>query len=527
MGKLHTESEWLRRVAKPMMLVTLLVLGIVLRIGSLGSVVQRTPDEQSYSWEATILADHDFTRGTEELVKIFADNPGLPAPSRLGYLEATSETMRITGLRDARAGSALSCIASCLALALVAWIGLRFFDIRVALMATLLYAVSPIALTLGRRAWEDAIVEFLALASLALAGELVISPHNSPRRFYGLCTGFAVLGAACLISKEMALLAFLLSALLAVSAAVLKKDQQRGALIACCALLGPSLAICWMAHVFGGFSSLAQMPIEAQRFLAHSAYSLAYESGTPLSAVHALWFISPPTILLLISAALLPPRLTFGRSWPAALGLALFSGALLLLFIVIPHRLNFRYVCGVFGPMALLAGTGFRGLQALILEKTPEEIQSQLVVLTIVLAVVGAGIDLLRFRTHFEIPDLQDLSIRMILSEPPTAPSVAIQAKDKSANDWINLSRDEISQGHDEEGIADAKNALALNPNNAVAWNNISVANGGLGRWDEAIDAAQKAISLDPNLQLAKNNLAWEQEQQSKADRSPSQVQRR
>jgi len=501
-----------------MVLAVLLILGTILRISNLGSVVQRTPDEQNYSWEAAILADHNFTQGTSELAKVFSDNPGLPSPSRLGYLEAVSETMRITGLRDARAGSALSCIASCLALALVAWIGLRFFDIRVALVATLLYAVSPISLMLGRRAWEDAAVEFLTLASLALAGELAISHHNFPRRFYSLCVGFAALGAACLISKEMALLAFLLSALLAISAAVLGRNQQRGAVIACCALLGPSLAICWMAHVFGGFSPLAQMPLEAQRVLAHSAYSLAYESGTPLSVAHALWIISPSTILLLISAALLPPRLTFGKSWPAALGLALFSAVLLLLFIVTPHRLNFRYVCGVFGPMALLAGTGFRGLQAFILEKAPKEDRALLVVLATVLATLGVGTDLLRFRTHFEIADLQDLSIRMVLDEPPIATSsMIVRTDERSVNDWINMSHDEINQKHYEAGIADAKKALALDPSNAIAWNNISVANGVLGRWNEAIDAAQKAISLDPNYQLAKNNLAWEQGQQSKS----------
>jgi len=83
----------------------------------------------------------------------------------------------------------------------------------------------------------------------------------------------------------------------------------------------------------------------------------------------------------------------------------------------------------------------------------------------------------------------------------------------QSADSWVNESLRLYQASQYEQSIAAARNALKLNPSDAIAWNNIAAANASLHHWDDAIAAAQKAVALQPDFQLAKNNLAWAQSQ--------------
>jgi Flp pilus assembly protein TadD len=56
--------------------------------------------------------------------------------------------------------------------------------------------------------------------------------------------------------------------------------------------------------------------------------------------------------------------------------------------------------------------------------------------------------------------------------------------------------------------IDDARKALELKSDLAVAYNNIAACSNDLGRYDDAIAAARQAIKLQPGFQLAINNLA-------------------
>lgn len=73
----------------------------------------------------------------------------------------------------------------------------------------------------------------------------------------------------------------------------------------------------------------------------------------------------------------------------------------------------------------------------------------------------------------------------------------------------INASLASYRAGAFERSIAEAREALAHNPNSAEAWNNIGAGYGALAQWAPAMAAEQQALQLNPTLQIARNNLQW------------------
>ncbi len=95
---------------------------------------------------------------------------------------------------------------------------------------------------------------------------------------------------------------------------------------------------------------------------------------------------------------------------------------------------------------------------------------------------------------------------------PPTqannAPPAAPQPPANSVDALLNSSVQNYRAGHMQACIDDARAALKLNPNLAVAYNNVAACSNDLGRPDDAIRAASEALRLQPDFQLARNNLA-------------------
>ena len=73
----------------------------------------------------------------------------------------------------------------------------------------------------------------------------------------------------------------------------------------------------------------------------------------------------------------------------------------------------------------------------------------------------------------------------------------------------INASLAAYRAGQFGQSIADAKQALVVDPHSAEAWNNVGAGYGALGKWDLGISAEQQALQLNPNLQIAENNLRY------------------
>ena len=160
----------------------LLCLGAELRVANLSNVSSRGPDEREYSIQAKTLLRRGQA-GVRSLIAEYQQSPLLrlyPTPTRLGYLWPLAAAMRLTGGRDERVGAYLSCAASIGSLFILALIGVRFFPSWATFFALLFFAVSPMELAVSRRAWPDALVEFLGFS-------LVYAAAAIPRGASGIC----------------------------------------------------------------------------------------------------------------------------------------------------------------------------------------------------------------------------------------------------------------------------------------------------------------------------------------------------
>jgi tetratricopeptide (TPR) repeat protein len=63
--------------------------------------------------------------------------------------------------------------------------------------------------------------------------------------------------------------------------------------------------------------------------------------------------------------------------------------------------------------------------------------------------------------------------------------------------------------GHYEDCIRAARQALLVRPDFAEAFNNIAAAYNALERWDEGMQAADQALRFNPSFTLARNNRQW------------------
>jgi protein O-mannosyl-transferase len=76
-----------------------------------------------------------------------------------------------------------------------------------------------------------------------------------------------------------------------------------------------------------------------------------------------------------------------------------------------------------------------------------------------------------------------------------------------SVTQFIDFSYNCYMQHDFEKSIGYAKEAIRLDPSNAIAYNNLGSAYNAAGMFEQAIEALNKALELDPTNQLAKNNL--------------------
>lgn len=78
-----------------------------------------------------------------------------------------------------------------------------------------------------------------------------------------------------------------------------------------------------------------------------------------------------------------------------------------------------------------------------------------------------------------------------------------------TAGDWIDASQAAYRAGRFQEAVANARQALVLDPGSAEAWNNLGAGDGALHQWSQAIAEEQQAVRLNPKLAIAQNNLRW------------------
>jgi 4-amino-4-deoxy-L-arabinose transferase-like glycosyltransferase len=403
---------WTSRRGQLAIVVLLVALGVVLRVANLDGVAFRSPDERNYTAEANTLLQQG-TAGFPLLMDEHSKNPDLPGPARAGYLLLLARTMQLTGHRDETAGAELSCAASIVSLLLLVLIAWRYFTPTVAMAAVMLYAVSPMALMTARRAWEESVVEALALAMIYIACEI-----TAGSRHWGWFLLFALLGGFSIAVKEVATASYALCFVWILIVLWLLQEKRYAILFAALCAAASATAVAWLAHLLGGFTAFVQQYTLTAHFLAGSQYSIAFEDGEPWRLLQGLWIVSATASVFALAglAVALNWRSAFTVRRKIALALALFTTAFMLLAVTQPHHLNLRYVCVIFAPFYLLAGVGVNSALQLSRRHLAETESRPLAMILIAALICGSGLDYYRFSTHFTAPEMQDLSIRMVLS---------------------------------------------------------------------------------------------------------------
>ncbi len=168
------------RIPTALLIITIMA-GVAFRFAHHRDVFSRSPDERVYSYFAARVAEQGY-RALPQVFKEYAQGGEIwkyPAPTRLGTVLAFTVPLVLfddgTAWKPGNmelAAACMSLLASIGSLLLVAWIGLRFFDEWVAVLATWFMACNFTELGLSRRAWSDGIAGLCGLVIIWLACEI-------------------------------------------------------------------------------------------------------------------------------------------------------------------------------------------------------------------------------------------------------------------------------------------------------------------------------------------------------------------
>lgn len=156
---------------KAAILAGIFTIGILLRICFLNvPAAEMGSDERFYLNYASYLAQ-DQDASIRVLFHEYLRNDGFheyPNPLRFGYMAIASLWMKAIGRFDFQALCLLSSLFSVFGLALGYLFANKLFGKNVAILATALLAVSPIALAMARRGLQDSAVYFFVILALYL-----------------------------------------------------------------------------------------------------------------------------------------------------------------------------------------------------------------------------------------------------------------------------------------------------------------------------------------------------------------------
>jgi len=347
------------RLATSLALVAIFVSAIFLRSQHMTDVASRSPDERTYTAYAARLADEGF--GVyRELMATYDRSPDswiYPSPTRFGNVLLAAGAMKLTGVRDGRAGAASSWVFSILSVSLVAWMGLRFFPPLVAVFGAAFMACSFGELGMARRAWQDSLFGFCSLLMIYLACEIGRQPRRKP-----LYVALFAVGAFSLLTKESSILAYGLVLLWLAGSALWDRSWQRVSWVVAtgAASLAIALAV-WIA--LAGNVGTAMASIDHSTRSGAGAWAKLYCSGPWYQFPYLLWITGPLTAV----AALTGASLVISRRSAGAAGLvAFFTLGFVSFASFFPNLQYLRIISPADGSYCLLAGLGlWFGLSAI------------------------------------------------------------------------------------------------------------------------------------------------------------------
>ncbi|HYR84306.1 MAG TPA: hypothetical protein VE422_09540 [Terriglobia bacterium] len=393
-------------------------LGVLLRSEHMTDVTSRSPDERIYTYYANRFIDEGLP-GYRQLFADYNRDPALwvyPAPTRCGYVFLSAMVMKATGVRDARAGAAVSWLFSILSMFLLAWIAIRFFNPGVTLLAVTFLAFSFGELGMARRAWQDSTFGLLGLLLVYLTCEITRAPRQKVFYF-----AFFVAGTYCLLFKETAYLCYGGCGLWLAGVLAVRERSWRlmtalsiGGLISALATLG------FWTVLAGDTGSAISSVSNLIRTTLVSDYANRYYSGPWYQFAYLLWITGPLTaamgMLGITTAALswLPAvkkRLTIHDCCAASVAV-LITMIFFSLASFGPIFQNLRIVSPSDGTYCLLAGLGFWYLLSVATAVFPRYRAVALIALaSLILAAVR---DYRAFTTVVVRSGMEDLAVRGI-----------------------------------------------------------------------------------------------------------------
>jgi len=456
-------------------------------------------DEGVYYRQAfTILCagPRGFSRLADEYVRDGAAQIG-PPPLRIGHIVTAAAALAVHP--SIRSLSVLSLACYVLLCLLVFLFAAQFWDWRVATLAGIFAAVSPLGWGLATRALMD--TDHALFSTLALFTLVRWLSTGRERHF----VAFAIALTWCLLVKETTWIyvPFALAAMLTV------KMTGRGAVrvqhLVVIALGVPAAVAIVYALAFGGPGrALAVIQVAHHANVARpNEYLIAYGSGP--------WYEYAVDFLVLSPVATLLFLLFCGRTI-ASSGRDL-ATTLMLLFVcyliaaLAPVAKNPRFALPLdplmrIGAAAMIVATAVE-------RRTATTGKALAAVLSVAVVVTDAR----AFQRFFVDGRIYDPVAANLLWAAGSVPGARPDgpAGAPTVDTYVNLSQAYYKAGDFPSAIRMARQAIALKPDSAEAYNNLGAAYAELGQWQPAIDALETALRLQPDFPLARNNLRWAQ----------------
>lgn len=416
-GGLHRDL-WFR-----LTLIAAIGLGIFLRSQHMTDVRSRSPDERIYTNYAACLADGGLTC-YRELFKSYNSERlqwDYPSPSRFGYVFLTAAVMEVTGVRNPRAGAAVSWLSSALSLILLATLGIRFLNRPAALLAVAFLACSFPELAMARRAWQDSLFGFLGLLLVYVTCEITRAPRRK-----SLYIALFVVGTYSLLIKETAYVSLAVCGLWLAGVLLLREHSWKffGVLLLTgVASLAATLGV-WVI-VAGGVAPAAEATVHQARALSGNIYAIRHLSGPWYQFFYLLWITGPLTAftaLVGVALALLAHMPAVKNRLPMHGCEAMRIAALMtLVFVALasfgPNLQYLRFISPADATYCLLAGMGFWCLISIARTVVRPDL------LVTLLAVLGLTLETIRNYHAFTqvvvgsgMQDLAASSIRAVMS---------------------------------------------------------------------------------------------------------------
>ena len=291
------------RVLFAVLFFIIIVVGTAVRVKALDVPDRRSEDEGVYTFCARNVAvsGPGCARMMVEGFNRREEMWPFPPPFRIGYVYLAGLVMKVSGVMEVQALSAMSCVFSVLTMMLLAVACLRFVNPWIAFGAVTFLAVSPMELAIARRAWQDGVLGFFGLALMYLCCEIAIRPKK-----WVLYAPFWALGGYCLLIKESALALYGLCVLWLLFVLVVReKDIVRALKVGVVSLIVAGASYAILFYAVGGAGNVAETLRHTSSSLSRNSYVLKAQSGPWYYAWEAFGILTPVTTLFAFAGAVM------------------------------------------------------------------------------------------------------------------------------------------------------------------------------------------------------------------------------